>query len=73
MMLYTLENLNLDEIKLMRQSLNIIQITGASAQFVASLQIKLDNEISQIENFIQSETIQMQEEFKQVEKSIKGK
>lgn len=73
MILYTIENLNLDEIKLMRQSLNIIQITGASAQFVASLQIKLDNEISQIENFIQSETIEMSEEFKKIEKSIKGK
>ena len=73
MMLYTLENLNLDEIKLMRQSLNIIQITGASAQFVASLQIKLDNEISQIENFVQSEAIQMQEEFKKIEKSTKAK
>ena len=72
-MLYTLENLNLDEIKLMRQSLNIIQITGASAQFVASLQIKLDNEISQIENFVQSEAIQMQEEFKKIEKSTKAK
>lgn len=74
MMLYTLENLNLDEIKLMRQSLNIIQITGASAQFVASLQNKLDSEISQIENFIQSETIEMDREFAKIEKSIsKGK
>jgi hypothetical protein len=73
MMLYTLENLNLDEIKLMRQSLNVIQITGASAQFVASLQNKLDNEIYQIENFIQSEAIEMSEEFKKIEKSIKGK
>jgi hypothetical protein len=72
-MLYTLENLNLDEIKLMRQSLNVIQITGASAQFVASLQNKLDNEIYQIENFIQSEAIEMSEEFKKIEKSIKGK
>ena len=73
MMLYTLENLNLDEIKLMRQSLNIIQITGASAQFVASLQNKLDNEISQIENFLNSETIEMDREFEKIEKSIKGK
>ncbi len=72
-MLYTLENLNIDEIKLMRQSLNVIQITGASAQFVASLQIKLDNEIFQIENFIQSENIEMQTEFEKIEKSIKGK
>jgi len=73
MMLYALENLNLDEIKLMRQSLNIIQITGASAQFVASLQNKLDSEISQIENFIQSEAIEMDKEFEKIEKSIKSK
>ena len=33
----------------MRQSLNVIQITGASAQFVANLQNKLDYEINQIE------------------------
>jgi len=72
-MLYALENLNLDEIKLMRQSLNIIQITGASAQFVASLQNKLDSEISQIENFIQSEAIEMDKEFEKIEKSIKSK
>ena len=36
----------------MRQSLNVIQITGATAQFVANLQIKLDNEISQIETML---------------------
>jgi hypothetical protein len=49
MNLFSIENLQLEEIKLMRQSLNVIQITGATAQFVANLQIKLDNEINQIE------------------------
>ena len=73
MMLYSIENLNLDEIKLMRQSLNIIQITGASAQFVANLQNKLDSEISQIEEFINSEKEQMEKEFKKIEKASKGK
>jgi len=73
MTLYTIENLSVEEIKLMRQSLNIIQITGASAQFVASLQIKLDEEIFQIENHIQSETVEMKKQFDKIEKSIKGK
>ena len=36
----------------MRQSLNVIQITGATAQFVANLQIKLDSEINQIETML---------------------
>ena len=45
MNVFSIENLQLEEIKLMRQSLNVIQITGATAQFVANLQIKLDYEI----------------------------
>jgi hypothetical protein len=56
MNVFSIENLQLEEIKLMRQSLNVIQITGASAQFVASLQNKLDNEIQQIETMILEET-----------------
>jgi hypothetical protein len=56
MNLFSIENLQLEEIKLIRQSLNIIQIVGSSAQFVANLQIKLDNEISQIETMLIEET-----------------
>lgn len=52
MNVFSIENLQLEEIKLMRQSLNIIQITGASAQFVANLQNKLDYEINQIETML---------------------
>lgn len=52
MNVFSIENLQLEEIKLMRQSLNVIQITGASAQFVANLQIKLDFEINQIETIL---------------------
>ncbi len=52
MNVFSIDNLQLEEIKLMRQSLNIIQITGASAQFVANLQNKLDYEISQIETML---------------------
>ena len=56
MNMFSIENLQLEEIKLLRQSLNVIQITGASAQFVANLQIKLDQEISQIEKMILEDT-----------------
>ena len=49
MNVFSIENLQLEEIQLLRQSLNVIQITGASAQFVANLQNKLDYEINQIE------------------------
>lgn len=52
MNVFSIENLQLEEIKLMRQSLNVIQITGVSAQFVANLQIKLDFEINQIETIL---------------------
>jgi hypothetical protein len=52
MNVFSIENLQLEEIKLMRQSLNVIQITGATAQFVANLQIKLDSEINQIETML---------------------
>ena len=52
MNVFSIENLQLEEIKLMRQSLNVIQITGASAQFVANLQNKLDYEINQIETML---------------------
>ena len=56
MNLFSIENLQLEEIKLMRQSLNVIQITGATAQFVANLQLKLDYEIQQIETMLLEET-----------------
>ena len=56
MNIFSIENLQLEEIKLMRQSLNVIQITGATAQFVANLQIKLDYEIQQIETMLLEET-----------------
>lgn len=56
MNVFSIENLQLEEIKLMRQSLNVIQITGASAQFVANLQNKLDYEINQIEMMLAEDT-----------------
>jgi hypothetical protein len=56
MNVFSIENLQIEEIQLLRQSLNVIQITGASAQFVANLQNKLDYEISQIQTMLIEET-----------------
>ena len=38
MNLFTIENLSLDEITVLRQALNVIEIKGSSAQFIANLQ-----------------------------------
>ena len=56
MNVFSIENLQIEEIQLLRQSLNVIQITGASSQFVASLQNKLDYEINQIQTILAEET-----------------
>lgn len=55
MNIFTLENLQLGEIKLLRQALDIIDIKGASAIFVANLQLKLDGDIREIETMLQQE------------------
>ena len=55
MNLFSIENLSIEEISLLRHSLNVIEIKGASAIFVATLQTKLDQEISQIHSMIAEE------------------
>lgn len=46
---HSLENLSIDEIAALRQSLNVIDIKGSSAIFIATLQQKIDSKISQIQ------------------------
>lgn len=72
MNLFTLENLSLDEIIVLRQSLNVIDIKGASAQFIANLQIKLDNEIHQIKELLAQEENKKQIGIQKIEKASKG-
>ncbi len=55
MNVFAIDNLQLGEIKLLRQALDIIDIKGASAIFVANLQLKLDGEIREIEAMLQQE------------------
>jgi len=39
----------LQELQVLRSSLNVIDIKGSNAQFVANLQIKVENEMLKIE------------------------
>ena len=70
--MFTLENLTIEEISVLRQALNVIEIKGSSAQFIANLQIKLDNEISQIREMIAQEEKKKQAGIAKIEKNIKA-
>lgn len=72
MNLFSIDNLSLEEINLLRQSLNVIEIKGASAIFVATLQMKLDQEISQIRTMIEEEEKKKQAGIAKIEKAAKA-
>jgi len=72
MNLFTIENLSVEEITVLRQSLNIIDIKGSSAQFIANLQLKLDSELGQIQQILQAEQSKKQAGIAKIEKSIKA-
>jgi hypothetical protein len=73
MSLFTIENLTIEEIAALRQSLNVIDIKGSSAQFIANLQVKLENKINQAQSTMQQEHFEKQEGIKTIEKTTKLK
>jgi fructose-1,6-bisphosphatase/sedoheptulose 1,7-bisphosphatase-like protein len=70
--LFTIDNLSLDEIAVLRQALNVIEIKGSSAQFIANLQNKLDNEINQIKLLLLEEENKKQAGIAKIEKANKA-
>lgn len=72
MNLFTIENLSPEEVSILRQSLNVIDIKGSSAQFIATLQLKLDSELNQIQQLLQAEQNKKQAGIAKIEKSIKA-
>ena len=72
MNLFSIENLSIEEIAALRQALNVIDIKGSSAQFIANLQLKLDSELQQIQIMMQEEEQKKQEGIKKIEKAAKG-
>ena len=57
--------LSLNEIQLLRQSLDIISISGKDAKFVATLQVKLEREIAQIQEMLKQEEDKKQQELQE--------
>lgn len=72
MNVFSIENLTLEEIRVLRQSLNVIDIKGASAVFIATLQTKLDNELTQIQTMIVEEEKKKQAGITKIEKATKA-
>ena len=70
--MYPIE-LSKDEFGLLRQSLDIIQITGKSAKFVANLQDKLDEQLFQIEMNIKMEEAEKLEQLVDLQKKERVK
>ena len=55
-----------EEIGILRQSLDIIQISGKSARIIAGLQDKLDEAIMNIQFTLQAEETKKQEELQKM-------
>ena len=59
----------LPEITFLRQSLDLVTIKGTDAKFLAGLQIKLEEELIQIQRMIEEENTVKVESFKQIQQS----
>ena len=68
-------DLTVNEIQLLRQSLDIISIKGTDAKFVANLQSKLESELLQIQEMLHKVEEAKQQELQDIvfkeEKKIK--
>lgn len=53
----------LGELQVMRQSLDVITISGKDAKVLASLQIKLENEMQNIQMMLQQAEFEKQQEL----------
>ena len=56
-------DLSPNEIAVLRQSLDIITIPGKDAKFIANLQQKLEHELSEISNMVNTQEQQKQAEL----------
>ena len=56
-------DLTVNEIQLLRQSLDIISIKSTDAKFLANLQIKLENELIQIQEILKQEEVKKQQDL----------
>ena len=61
---------NTEELQVLRSSLNIIEIKGSNAKFIASLQIKIEQELDKIQKEIEAGPPELQNK-KEDKKPIK--
>jgi hypothetical protein len=61
------------EIAFIRQSLDLVQISGKDAKFLANLQVKLENEYSQIQEIKAEEEAKKQAELQAIKIKEKSK
>ena len=73
MILFSIKNLSIEEISTLRHSLNVIDIKGSSAQFIAQLQIKLDRELNDAKQVLEQEKSTRTEGITEIEKSTRSK
>jgi hypothetical protein len=59
-------DLTVNEIQLLRQSLDIISIKGTDAKFLANLQSKLENELIQIQEILKQEEVKKQQDLQHI-------
>ena len=69
MTIYSLDDLNLREIKALRKSLDYIPINGIDAMFIALLQNKITTQIKEIEDHIQKEETTKQQALQEAVKN----
>lgn len=59
-------DISFQEISVLRQSLDLITVSGKDAKFIANLQTKLENEMIEIQNMKAKEEEKKQRELKAV-------
>ena len=59
-------DLTVNEMSVLRQALELVTIGGKDAKFLASLQIKLEQEIKEAQELIQQEEIKKKKDFEQI-------
>ena len=56
----------LNELTFIRQSLEVVSISGKDAKFLANLQIKVEQEIQQIQTLLQEEEVKKKQELQNI-------
>jgi hypothetical protein len=54
------------ELNFIRQALDLVTVKGTDAKFLASLQIKLETELAEVQKMIEQEEVSKQEGLKKI-------